>query len=141
MVAEEVDPHDGAVEVRVGRLDRLEIQVPFVFERLETCPRGATEVSNAHGMAHSGGTFENKFEERVEVLWARGGYEDVGVAVRHSRCDANAQRSGLAPASCRGEGHGAPESLLTDCLGLGIACWKETWKGREKKWGAKRAQF
>ena len=72
-------------------------------------------------MAHSGGTFENKFEERVEVLWARGGYEDVGVAVRHSRCDANAQRSGLAPASCRGEGHGAPESLLTDCLELGIA--------------------
>ena len=44
MVAEEVDPHDGAVEVRVGRLDRLEIQVPFVFERLETYPREATEV-------------------------------------------------------------------------------------------------
>ena len=104
MVVEDIDPDHGLVELRVGALDQLVIQVLLVVEGVEA--------------------LEDEIEG-VEVLRAGRGDEDVGVAEAHSGGDGQPEGSGLAPASGGREGHRTAEGLLGDRLhklqqGLGL---------------------
>ena len=67
VVVEDIDPDHGLVELRVGTLDQLVVQMLLVVEGVEA--------------------LEDEIEEGVEVLRAGRGHEDVGVAEAHGGGD------------------------------------------------------
>ena len=96
VVVEDVYSYHSLVELRVGALNQLIVQVLLIVQSIEA--------------------FEDKVEEGVKVLRAGRGDEDVGVAEAHSGGDGETQGSGLAsPSSCC-EGDCGLQGLLRDGL-------------------------
>lgn len=60
MFPKDVDPHNCLVEVGIGGLYQLIVYMFLIFQCIET--------------------FEDKFEHRFQVLWARCCHEYVGIA-------------------------------------------------------------
>ena len=79
VVVEDVHSHHGLVELRVGALDQLVVEMLLVVQGIKT--------------------LEDKVKEGVEVLGAGRGDEDVGVAKADCSSNGKTQSSGLATSS------------------------------------------
>ncbi|EGG25142.1 hypothetical protein DFA_03389 [Cavenderia fasciculata] len=94
MRAEDVDADYSIVELGVGRLDQLIVDVLGVLHGVES--------------------LKHKLEECDEILWRRRADKDVGVAKRDGGRDRQPQRRRLATSSAGGERDGAAQRLFRD---------------------------
>jgi hypothetical protein len=99
VLPEDVDANDGALPLRVGRLDDIVVEVLLPSELVET--------------------LENELEEGLEVLRTRRGDEDVGVRVKDSEGDGETEGGGFTTSTGSGEGDGLGEGLGGDSVGEG----------------------
>eukprot|EP00349_Pseudokeronopsis_sp_Brazil_P012509 CAMPEP_0202980352 /NCGR_PEP_ID=MMETSP1396-20130829/86298_1 /ASSEMBLY_ACC=CAM_ASM_000872 /TAXON_ID= /ORGANISM="Pseudokeronopsis sp., Strain Brazil" /LENGTH=235 /DNA_ID=CAMNT_0049720287 /DNA_START=2028 /DNA_END=2735 /DNA_ORIENTATION=- len=95
-MSENIDSDNSIVEVRVGALYNFIVFVFCVVECVES--------------------FEEEFEDALEVLWSGGGEEDVAVAVDNGACETDAEGGRLAAPSAGGEGKGGAQVLLGDAV-------------------------
>lgn len=99
MTSEDVDSDDGLVEVRVGALNDVVVEMLLVSERVHA--------------------LEDEFEEGLQVFGRGRRDENVGVAVRKGGSDGKSESGRLSSSSGSGEGDGGGKGLLGDGLDEG----------------------
>jgi hypothetical protein len=99
VLPEDVDANDGALPLRVGRLDDIVVEVLLPSKLVET--------------------LENEFEEGLKVLRTGRGDEDVGVGVKDGEGDGETERGGFTTSTGGGEGDGLGEGFGGDGVGEG----------------------
>ena len=99
MVLEHIHSDDRLVEIGIGALSDVVVQVFFVAEDVHT--------------------LENELEEGLQVFRAGTRYENVRVPVGQSGGNSQSKGSRLAPTATSSEGHGRRKGLLGDSVDEG----------------------
>lgn len=97
MLTEDVDPHHRTLPLGVGALHNVVVEVLLP--------------------SHLVDALEDKLEERLQVLGARTGDEDVRVAVENSEGDRQSEGGRLSTSTTGGEGDGLRKTLGGDGVG------------------------